>query len=159
MRQLKTILITALLATLMISCATTVPEKLDSFVDKTEKAGPDYSPEDWTDANSEYMSLIEEFIQNKDSYTDEEVKVALNAMGRYHAVLIKNGLTNAATFVKEITDKLPSYIDGMADGFENEISSLRSLIESIDVGKIEKSFENLGSAIEEFISNIDKNAE
>lgn len=136
-----------------VSCATAnLPEKLDSFVDKAELKSEKYDQDDWKKSVEEYEKLVDEYTNYNKEYTEAEKQMALRAMGRYHALLVKNGLKESASYLKELGKLLPSYLNGLVEGIgEDGEGFLKELEEAFDSEELEKSFENLGEALENLL--------
>lgn len=93
MTYIKHVLIVAVMTVLMASCASqSAPQKLDNFVDKTELNASSYSQSDWEKSAIEYQKLVDDYMYSGKEYTDAEKEMAARAMGRYHALLVKNGI-------------------------------------------------------------------
>ena len=135
----------------MMSCVTTrsLPQRLDDFVDEAEIKSGSYTTEDWKESGKEYEGLVKEYLKEPDRYSEEEKKLATKAMGRYHALLIKNGIESASSALKELGAVLPEYLDGLSEGIKESGAGLGSLLEGIlDTARLNKSLENLGTALE-----------
>ena len=129
------------------------PKKLDNFVEKTELNCDNYEEEDWAKSIEKYKKLVDEYKNSGKEYTDEEKQMALKAMGRYHALLLKKGLEKSATYIKEFGSALPSYLDGLIDGMkENAEGFGKSLEEMFDGEKIDKALSDFSDKLEEIFS-------
>lgn len=135
----------ALIAALAIfvGCASTksLPERFDSFVEKTENEFKDYTEADWEKSRQEYEGFVQEIKDNYDSYsTSEKVKMA-EAIGRYNSILIQNGVGSATESIGDLIDQIPEVIN--------------DAIKNIDTVAIKQSMDNLGNTIEGIINSID----
>lgn len=150
MTYIKHVLIVAVMTVLMASCASqSAPQKLDNFVDKTELNASSYSQSDWEKSAIEYQKLVDDYMYSGKEYTDVEKEMAARAMGRYHALLVKNGIEKGASFLKEFGKMLPEYLEGLASGLDENADGIESAIENLfDEEKMEKSLDSLGSALE-----------
>lgn len=139
-----------MVAFLMASCASqSAPQKLDSFVDKAELNSSSYSLSDWEKSATEYQKLVDDYMYSGKEYTEAEKEMAARAMGRYHALLFKNGIEKGASFLKDFGKMLPEYLDGLASGLDENADGIGSAIENLfDEENIEKSLDALGSTIE-----------
>ena len=54
-------------------------------------------------------------------YTEEERNKAARAMGRYHALILKNEIESGVSFLKEFCKIFPEYLDGFASGLNEDI--------------------------------------
>lgn len=157
MCKMKKTTIIALLTTLALAfgCATTasLPDRLDKFVEKTEKECKDYTAEDWNKSRKEYDVLVSEMKDNYDSFTTSEKVQAAKAMSRYGALLVEDGISNAVGSLTDIFDQVPEVINGIIDQIDTTairqgIQSIEGIIESIDTAKIRKSLEGMVESVD-----------
>ena len=128
---------------IFVGCASTksLPERFDSFVEKTENEFKDYTEADWEKSRQEYEGFVQEIKDNYDSYsTSEKVKMA-EAIGRYNSILIQNGVGSASESIGDLIDQIPEVIN--------------DAIKNIDTVAIKQSMDNLGNTIEGIINSID----
>ena len=140
------------------SCSnTTVPQKLDNFVDKTELNCDKYDADDWQKSMVRYDQLVKEFNKPGRQYTEAEKQMAARAMGRYHSLLIKNGIEQSATYLEELKNVLPSYLEGLVDGLGESSDEIGKNLEDIfNSEEFEKAFEDLGEKLEDIFGGIDE---
>ena len=118
---------------LCFSCADSrnLPRRMDQFVAQTEASADYMTEKDWEISTSEYETMVEEFVENYDSYTKEERQAVYEAIGRYNGLLVKQGLDelqiqtnefmkNLNQFIDELPDALNGLLEGFASGFESE---------------------------------------
>ena len=124
---------TVLVLAALVSCSTwrKVPDRMDAFVGEAEVSASKYSAEDWAESKAEYQALINEFSEHEDQYTDEEKARVMKDIGRYHALLVVNGINEAAAFVETLRKILPSYLDGIKEVVEENKSGVSDLIKGI----------------------------
>lgn len=153
LKHISTILSFALLA----ACATSnLPQKLDSFVENAELNSDKYDSDDWQKSMAQYEKLVEEYSTSEKEYTEAEKQMAARAMGRYHSLLIKNGVEQSAAYLKELEAILPSYLEGLVDGLGENSEELGKTLEGIfDSEELEKAFEGLGNKLEEIFGGIE----
>ena len=126
-----------------------IPQKLDSFVAKTEKHCAKYSKQDWEQSRKEYRALVDEYDKVKDQLSDADKDTAIRAMERYSALMIKNGIVAGAAGVKEFGAMLPGYLEGLAAGLDANAEEISKALKSlVDTNKINSAFESLGNALE-----------
>ena len=128
---------------IFVGCASTksLPERFDSFVEKTENEFKDYTEADWEKSRQEYEGFVQEIKDNYDSYsTSEKVKMA-EAIGRYNSILIQNGVGSATESIGDLIDQIPDVIN--------------DAIKNIDTVAIKQSMDPLGNTIEGIINSID----
>ena len=117
---------------LMATCSSSnIPQKLDSFVDNAELKSNDYDAEDWQKSMLQYEELVEEFSNSGKEYSNAEKQMAARAMGRYHSLLIKNGIEQSAAYLKELESILPSYLEGLVDGLGENSEEFGKTLEGI----------------------------
>lgn len=142
-----------------VGCATAVslPDRLDKFVEKTEKEYKNYSEDDWKKSREEYDALVAEMKENYDSYTTSEKVRAMQAIGRYSTMVLGNEITNASESVGSVLEQLPEAINGMIDqidtasirkSVEGIKTGIEGLVESIDTARIRKSIEGITENID-----------
>lgn len=152
---LSRLAVVAAVPVLAISCmVTSVPQRLDRFVDNAELKSSSYSSADWEKSVSEYDKLAEKFASTEQDYSQEEQQMAARAMGRYHSLLLKNGIQQSEDYLEKLKDELPAYIDGLAEGLGKRAEDIEKTLEKIlSDKKLEKSLENLGEQIQKIASD------
>lgn len=143
---------------LMATCSSSnIPQKLDSFVDNAELKSNDYDAEDWQNSMLQYEELVEEFSNSGKEYSNAEKQMAARAMGRYHSLLIKNGIEQSAAYLKELESILPSYLEGLIDGLGENSEEFGKTLEGISNSEeLEKAFDGLGNRLEELFGEIEE---
>ena len=151
------LLATLLTSALMAACSySNIPQRLDSFVDNAELNSGDYDAEDWKKPMAQYESLVGEYSSSENDYIEAEKQMAARAMGRYHSLLIKNGIKQSAAFLKEMEAILPSYLEGLADGLGEESEELGKTLEDVfNSEELEKAFEGIGNRLEELFGGLE----
>lgn len=144
---------------LAIGCATnaSLPEKMDDFVEKTAEESKNYTTEDWEKSRESYEALVQEYNENSDSYTPEEKSKAIQAMARYNALLIENGIASASESLGEILDQIPQVLNEIIEKIDTNAikntvndftSTLEGLVNSIDTAAIRESVEGIVNAVD-----------
>lgn len=154
---MKKLIVIAIALISVISCASykSIPEDIDSFVDKAEIKAPGYNMSDWETSKAEYEALVDQFTDNFSKFTDDQKALATNAMGRYHALLVKNGLAESVGVLNMIKNLIPSYIDGITGVLkENEQEIVNTLSGILDLNSIGSSLNDLGTEIGGLLENI-----
>lgn len=152
MNLIKHSVFVAIAAFAMISCTSkSAPQKLDSFVDDAELHSSSYTQSDWDKSSAEYQKLIDEYMNSEKEYTKAEKNMAARAIGRYHALMLKNGIEKSASFFKELGEILPEYFDGLASGLDGNADGVSSALENLfNEERMEKSLDALGNSLEKF---------
>ena len=130
---MKHISLFAVALLLVTACATwrNVPDRLDDFVDKAEKTSSKYSPEDWKESKAKYEELINLYAEHEDQYTLEEKARVMKDIGRYHALLVVNGINEAAAYVETLKKILPSYLEGINEVIDENKGGVIDLIKGV----------------------------
>lgn len=142
-----------------VGCATTVslPDRLDKFVEKTEKEYKNYTDDDWKKSREEYDALVAEMKENYDSYTTSEKVRTMQAIGRYSTMVLGSEISNASESLGTVLDQIPETINGMIDqidtaslrkSVEGIKTGIEGIVESIDTAKIRKSIEGITQNID-----------
>lgn len=157
MRLTRFILLFPALVLLATCSSSNIPQKLDSFVDNAELKSNDYDAEDWQNSMLQYEELVEEFSNSGKEYSNAEKQMAARAMGRYHSLLIKNGIEQSAAYLKELESILPSYLEGLIDGLGENAEEFGKTLEGISNSEeLEKAFDGLGNRLEELFGGIEE---
>lgn len=157
MRLTRFILLFPALVLLATCSSSNMPQKLDSFVDNAELKSNDYDAEDWQNSMLQYEELVEEFSNSGKEYSNAEKQMAARAMGRYHSLLIKNGIEQSAAYLKELESILPSYLEELVDGLGENSEEFGKTLEGISNSEeLEKAFDGLGNRLEELFGGIEE---
>ena len=146
-----------LTSALLAACSSSIiPQKLDSFVDNAELKSSEYDAEDWQKSMNQYEKLVEEYSNTDKEYSESEKQMAARAIGRYHFLLIKNGVEQSAAYLKELESILPSYLEGLVDGIGENSEELEKTLDGLfNSEELEKAVEGLGNKLEEIFGGID----
>lgn len=157
MRLTRFILLFPALVLLATCSSSDIPQKLDSFVDNAELKSNDYDAEAWQNSMLQYEELVEKFSNSGKEYSNAEKQMAARAMGRYHSLLIKNGIEQSAAYLKELESILPSYLEGLVDGLGENSEEFGKTLEGISNSEeLEKAFDGLGNRLEELFGGIEE---
>ena len=115
---MKRLLIFLCSALLIVSCGNSVSH-FSSQLEEMEKASQtkDGSEDDWEKLQLEYENFIRDFREHPENYSEEEKAEINKIMGRYHGLLVKEGLNEMAKEVEEYTKHLDSFLEGFFDAF------------------------------------------
>lgn len=105
---------------LLQSCSSPLSSRMNEYVTEVETTCQNWTEEDWELSQEEYAKLLEEYELNYDSYTQEEKDAINKAIGRYNGLLIKQGIEEAGSVLKEFGERLPSLIEGFMSAFEEK---------------------------------------
>lgn len=159
---MKKYFIISLLSLGLCSCASmSLPEKLDNFVDRAEIASENQTNDyDWQKSQEDFQILLDQFnSSDKKKYSQEEEQMAAKAIGRYHALLIKEGLEKSTDLLQNLGKIIPEYIDGLATELGKSEGIIRSLEQLIDTSAMQSSIEKLGTALENLFGTPETKSE
>ena len=130
MRKYIIILMLAVMAT---SCSVMrTPQRLNSFVNRVERNADRYTSADWQRINQKYEALVQEYTQNYRRFTREEKRLAMQAIGRYHGLLVEHGIKQSVSFVGNIAAYAGALVDilkkdfGAAEDFLKDVLGMGS---------------------------------
>lgn len=92
--------------------------RMDEFVDKVSLSCENYSSVQWETVEKQYEALLAEVERNYDKMTPEERNIALEATGRYSALLMKYGLYSIAQETVNYLKALEPLMKGFEEGLE-----------------------------------------
>ena len=92
--------------------------RLEKFVENFEANYDNWNDEKKTRASEKYNEFIKEYKASYDNLSQDEKDRVNNAIGRYNGVLLKSSMQKAGESLKDITDRLPSMIEGFMDAFK-----------------------------------------
>lgn len=150
------------LLSLTISCSTwkNVPERLDKFVANAENSASTYDSDDWEKSLAQYEDLIATYKENKDKYTPDQRDMVFNAVGRYHILLLKNGILETASLIETIKAVIPAYIQGLGDGIKDNVLDISSSLKGLfDFSGIEESLNGLGDVLSSVVDSLAASSE
>ena len=120
MNSFRAIIICILTLIAFTCCSSTLSSRMNEYVSEVEASCQNWTEEDWELSQEEYAKLLEEYELNYDSYTQEEKDAINKAIGRYNGLLIKQGIEEAGSVLKEFGERMPSLIEGFMSAFEEK---------------------------------------
>ena len=120
MNSFRAIIICILTLIAFTCCSSTLSSRMNEYVTEVEANCQNWTEEDWELSQEEYAKLLEEYELNYNSYTQEEKDAINKAIGRYNGLLIKQGIEEAGSVLKEFGERLPSLIEGFMSAFEDQ---------------------------------------
>ena len=118
MRQ--TILLLGLL--IALSSCNNVQSRLDSAekeIENAEQNKEDMTEKDWSTLEITMKELEIDLEQNREKYTDEQIKEIGKLQGRYFAIAVKKGLNDFQESVKDLGNQMEGFIEGFKDDNNN----------------------------------------
>ena len=104
--------------TILVSCGKPLSTKMNDFVNNVEQNCQNWTAEDWKRSEEKYAIFLEEYKQNHDSYTQEEIAAINREIGRYNGLRMKAGLEDAGQKLKNFGERVPHLIEGFVSAFE-----------------------------------------
>ncbi len=123
----KILICLAVFAVIVSSCSTNGSSsaiRMDNFVNNVAASCDNYSEVQWEAVEKQYEALLAEVEKNYDTMTPQERNMALEATGRYSALLLKYGLYSIAqetvSYLKGLEPLLKGFEKGLdeADGLD-----------------------------------------
>ena len=118
MRTITKALIAIAAITILVAWGKPLSSRMNEFVNNVEKNYKSWTAEDWDRSEEKYMKYIEEYKQNSESYTPDELAAINREIGRYNGLRMKVGLEDAGEKIKDFGERLPSLIEGFMSAFE-----------------------------------------
>lgn len=94
-------------------------DQAKSEIEYAEKNIEVMTTEDWSELEIKMQEFEIEFEQNRDKYSDEQIKEIGNLKGRYAALLFKKGMNDIKDSIKDVGDQLEGFIEGIQDNLDN----------------------------------------
>lgn len=143
---------------LMAACACSrysAPQKLNIFVNRTERLCVNYDANDWERSMNQFERLVEEYQSSGKRYTAAERKMAARSIGRYHSLLVTYGIGQTASYLEELKEMLPAYLEGFVDSFGDDVGELEETLENLfDEEELERTFSGLENKLEEIFGGL-----
>lgn len=104
------------------SCApASLSSRIDDYVSSVEGNFQQWTEKDWELSQQEYEQLLTEYEAKYSSLSQEEKDKINRAIGRYNGLLLKEGIKQVESSLKEFGEQLPSLIDGFLSAFEADV--------------------------------------
>lgn len=115
-------LLQLLVIILFVSCNNTQSklEKVIAEIEYAEQNKEDMTEKDWSALEKKMGELEIDLEQNREKYTDEQVKEIGKLQGRYFAITVKKGINDFQESVKGLGNKLEGFIEGLTDTTNNK---------------------------------------
>jgi hypothetical protein len=72
--------------------------------------------EEWIGILEEYNTIVDEFNQNLDLYTEEEKQEVYKLIGKMNGIIAKREAEKAVGRLNDVIESLPSMLDGFVEG-------------------------------------------
>jgi hypothetical protein len=101
-----------------LSCCNNVLSKVDNAeagIEYAEQNKEAMTAKDWSALENKMQELESDLEQNRDKYTDEQVKAIGKLQGRYFAVSVKKGINDFQESLKDLETQMEGFIEGITD--------------------------------------------
>jgi len=112
---MKKFLLIVLAAIIAASCTQTLPARFTRLAEKVEAKGANYSEAQWKKSNEQFQKLVQEYIDNYDSFNKEQKKEINKAIAKYSGASIKYGIGNSAEVVEAIIGEIPGVVNSLLE--------------------------------------------
>ena len=119
--SIKIYIFTILINTLVISCGIQGSniDKLESLIQNAEDNIELFDEEQNQEIDNLLSEINQEIQTDKSNYTSEEMTKYNKLIGRYNAILFKNGIKDINESIKQFGNQLDGFIDGFKDDKDN----------------------------------------
>jgi len=94
-------------------------DKANKEVEYAEQNKDAMAEKDWTALEKKMEELESDLEQNREKYTDKQVKEIGKLQGRYFAVAAKKGINDFQESVKDLGNQMEGFIEGITDSTNN----------------------------------------
>jgi chromosome segregation ATPase len=95
-------------------------DKAEKGIEYAEQNKEEMTAKDWSVLERKMQELESDLEQNRDKYTDEQVKEIGKLQGRYFAVAVKKGINDFQESVKDLGNQMEGFIEGITDSTNNK---------------------------------------
>ena len=89
-------------------------------IEHAEQNKKEMTEKDWSTLEKKMEELESDLEQNREKYTDEQVKEIGKLQGRYFAVAVKKGINDFQESVKDLGNQMDGFIEGITDSTNNK---------------------------------------
>lgn len=95
-------------------------DKAEKEIEYAEQNKEEMTAKDWSVLERKMQELESDLEQNRDKYTDEQVKEIGKLQGRYFAVAVKKGINDFQESVKDLGNQMEGFIEGIKSDTNNK---------------------------------------
>lgn len=92
----------------------------DKEIERAEQNKEEMTAKDWSVLENKMKDLQSDLEQNREKYTDEQVKEIGKLQGRYFAVAVKKGINDFQESVNDISNQMEGFIEGIKADTNNK---------------------------------------
>ena len=108
---------------IVLSSCNNFQSRLDSAekeIEYAEQNKEDMTEKDWSALEKKMGELEIDLLQNREKYTDEQVKEIGKLLGRYFAITVKKGFNDFQESLKVIGNQMDGFIEGIKSNTNNK---------------------------------------
>lgn len=90
-------------------------DEAEKEIEYAEQNKEDMTEKDWSALEKKLGELEIDLEQNREKYTDEQIKEIGKLQGRYFAIAVKKGLNDFQESVKDLGNQMEGFIEGFKD--------------------------------------------
>ena len=86
-----------------------------SVIESFENEITEFSSDDWLELENVMLALDKDVTENKEDFSEEQLREVRKLQGRYVAILVKKGLNDFKESVKDLGNQMEGFIEGVED--------------------------------------------
>ena len=86
-----------------------------SDIESFENDITEISSDDWLELENVMLALDKDVTENKEDFSEEQLREVRKLQGRYVAILVKKGLNDFKESVKDLGNQMEGFIEGVED--------------------------------------------
>jgi hypothetical protein len=90
-------------------------DKAEAKIEHAEQNKEEMTAKDWPALEKKMQELESDSEQNRDKYTDEQVKEIGKLQGRYFAVTVKKGINDFQESLQDLGNQMEGFVEGVTD--------------------------------------------
>jgi tetrahydromethanopterin S-methyltransferase subunit G len=95
-------------------------DRAEKEIEYAEQNKKEMTEKDWSALEKRMEELESDLEQNRDKYTDEQVKELGKLQGRYFAIAVKKGMNDFQESVKDLGNQMEGFVEGLTDTTKNK---------------------------------------
>lgn len=94
-------------------------DKADIEIEYAEQNIEEMTEKDWRMLEEKMQDLVDDVEQNRDKYTNEQIKEIGKLQGRYFAVALRKGINDFQESVQDFGNQMDGFIEGIQSDTNN----------------------------------------
>ena len=120
MKKILLLMVVALVA--CVACTKSLPARMNRLADKIVENADKYTKEEWENMAAQFDTLLNEYRDNYDSFTDDERSEINKAIGKFAKAAAVHG-------VSQVSKSLGSFLSGFSGKVDNFFDQLSGFLE------------------------------